>query len=203
MLHNVNLLDLKEGIIMKDKIRNIVSEVRKVFPSLKIENVVSDIEASVERLGINILYSDMKGLEKDERTISGFAKVNPETGLPEIVINGNEPINRQRFTIAHELGHIILHWKWLPGRTIDQKFAEISYRSDHVYSPSEKKREVQANEFAAELLVPLEKVESYAGALSDFGTGGLDRDIIIHTLSNVYKVSESMAAIQFSKIEND
>lgn len=185
---------------MKDTIRSIVSKIREFFPQLSLENVIDDLEASVEELGINVLYSDMKDLEKDGKTVSGFARVSPETGRPEIVINGNEPYYRQRFTIAHELGHIFLHWRWLPGKPLDSTLAEISFRSERGYSPVERKREVQANEFAAELLVPLEDVENYIESLKGFGTDNIRKSIITNTLSNVYKVSGPMAAIQLSKI---
>lgn len=182
-------------------ISNIIEALREIFPSLTLENIVDDLEASVEELGINVLYSDMKDLERDGKTVSGFARVSPENGRPEIVINGNEPSYRQRFTIAHELGHIILHWKWLPGKTLDPKLAEISYRSERGYSPFERKREVQANEFAAELLLPLKVVEQTIDAFEDLSNSGhLKKSIITNTLSNVYKVSETMAAIQLKKI---
>lgn len=189
---------------MASIIRNIVIKLRNIFPELSLENVVDDLEASVEMLGINVLYSDMRDLEKDGKTVSGFARVSPESGRPEIVINGNEPIYRQRFTIAHELGHIILHWKWLPGKKLDPKLAEITYRSERGYSPFEKKREIQANEFAAELLLPLEEVKQTLGSFKDFGSSdNLRKSVVANTLSNVYKVSLPMAAIQLKKIEHE
>lgn len=186
---------------MRDVIRDIVSELRDIFPSLSTESIVHDLELSVEALGINILYSDMTDLEKDGKSVSGFARVSNQSGRPEIVVNGNEPHYRQRFTIAHELGHIILHWKWLPGKALDPGLAEISYRSELGYSPHEKKREVQANEFAAELLLPLEMVRMAMETFEKFSLGNeLRKSTVAKTLSDMYKVSRPMAAIQLSKI---
>lgn len=192
----------REYITMRERIKGIVFKMREVYPPLIIESVVDDLESSVEQLGINVLYSDMTDLEKDGRSVSGFARVGSSSGRPEIVINGNEPFYRQRFTIAHELGHIILHWKWLPGTILDSKLAEISYRSERGYSRHEKRREFQANEFAAELLLPLELVEHAVAAFKDFGSNqNLRKSTIANSLSNVYKVSVPMAGIQLGKIK--
>lgn len=173
-------------------IRNIVAALRSRFPKMELEPIVEDIESSIESLGINILYSDLYDLEKDGNKVSGFARVNKETGNPEIVINGNEPSYRRRFTIAHELGHIILHWKWLPGKDINYNLAEITYRADINYSQRERNREWQANEFAAELLLPLNEVKELYSHYKN-------ETIVKNILAENYKVSLQMAEIQVKK----
>ncbi len=59
-----------------------------------------------------------------------------------IYINSNDPPQRQRFTLAHELGHAVLH----EGENV------VDYRRN-LDAPDERK-EVEANKFAAELLMP-------------------------------------------------
>ena len=56
-------------------------------------------------------------------------------GIPVILINADAPTDRKRLTAAHELGHLVLH------------------SSEIVEDP-----EGQANEFAAEFLMPLEVI---------------------------------------------
>src|SRR5699024_8301651 len=76
------------------------------------------------------------------------------------VVNGNHPKNRRRFTMAHEISHAILHWKWLnkEGQKLDKHLGEILYRSNsHNYINT--KRERQANMFAAEQLAQLDDVK--------------------------------------------
>lgn len=59
-----------------------------------------------------------------------------------IIINSLEPKNRQRFTIAHELGHAVLGHPGISKRT--ESYADLLQKS----------RETLANKFASELLMP-------------------------------------------------
>ena len=59
-----------------------------------------------------------------------------------IYINANDCAVRQRFTLAHEIGHAVLH----EGQNL------IDYRSN-LDTPGDT-REAEANKFAAELLMP-------------------------------------------------
>lgn len=67
-----------------------------------------------------------------------------------IAVNSAQHENRQRFTIAHELGHFLLH----RGTKLhfDEDF-RIDYR-DATSSDATKREEIEANAFAAALLMP-------------------------------------------------
>jgi hypothetical protein len=67
-----------------------------------------------------------------------------------IVVNKNHPEVRKRFTVAHELGHLVLHGFSSPHA--DTRF-RILLR-DASSSTSQDIEEIQANRFAAELLMP-------------------------------------------------
>lgn len=73
-----------------------------------IYDIIHNLEEFIESFGIEVFYSNMDGFEVPS-LISGYSIVN-KNGAPEIVINANEPLPRQRFTMAHEFGHIIMHW---------------------------------------------------------------------------------------------
>lgn len=186
---------------MRKQIRKVIEALRNFFPELDIGRVVDDIESSIEEFGIKVFYSDMKDLEQDGRSISGFARVNTKNGRPEIVINGNESLARQRFTMAHELGHIILHWKWLPGKTIENDLYEVTYRKDIGYSTQEKVRERQANEFAAEFLLPLESVKNRIEMYKKLGV--FDKSLVESSLVDTFKVSFAFAEVQTRKALDD
>lgn len=79
-----------------------------------------------------------------------------EDKIKQIFINGDESLNRQRFTCAHELGHAVLHHK-------DSVDKHIAFRIDGNYDDEEK----EANIFAACLLMPGEYLKDLYLALKD------------------------------------
>lgn len=69
-----------------------------------------------------------------------------------IIINKSHPIERQRFTMAHELAHLMLHQYKTPHADGMQR---VHFRNA-VSSLGSDRDEVEANQFAAELLMPAE-----------------------------------------------
>lgn len=64
---------------------------------------------------------------------------------PQIIINSNSPETRRKFTLAHELGHIIIPWHT---GTIVSHLGKIETNAEY------REMESEANQFAAELLIP-------------------------------------------------
>ncbi len=80
--------------------------------------------------------------------LAGFLFVTPSVGM--IFVNASDPVVRQRFTAAHELGHFVLHRDEMGGLVSRADTTETIE-----LSPSESDtHEVEANQFAAELLMP-------------------------------------------------
>ena len=80
---------------------------------------------------------------------------------PKIVVNNLLPRKRQLFTLAHELGHIIIPWHL--GTIVDDLYSQ-SYKNYRYYEI-----EQEANRFAAELLMPLNWVyENFEKCKHDF-----------------------------------
>lgn len=94
-----------------------------------------------------------------------------------ILTNDQHGWERRRFTIAHELGHYVLHRDKIGEGIVDDRM----YRS-RLAGPMEK----QANEFAAWLLMPWDLVvrEVQCGAGS------------VEELASVFQVSKSTMAIR-------
>jgi len=72
----------------------------------------------------------------------------PKGDRKYIVVNRNHPPVRKRFTVAHELGHALLH-EYSTAHA-DKKFRFRDARS----SEGSALEEIEANQFAAELLMP-------------------------------------------------
>lgn len=82
---------------------------------------------------------------------------------PLIIVNSNIQKQRQFFTLAHELGHIIIPWHL--GTIVDEVYS--SAYKDFFYGELEQ----EANRFAAELIMPKEWIESeikeHTGSISE------------------------------------
>ena len=89
-------------------------------------------------LGVSVFAAPSLGVSGDFRELEG---------KPVIRINSTEPVKRQRFTAAHELGHYVLK-HGANFRDPTQNFS-LDY-----FVPEE----VEANRFAAELLMPSDAV---------------------------------------------
>lgn len=97
--------------------------------------------------GIEVVFQPVKN---DEEDVSGFYFRDGDRRV--IGVNSNHPLARQRFTIAHELGHHVLHDS--EGLHLDQAFRLRDSRSSMAIDPGE----IAANKFAAELLMPEDEV---------------------------------------------
>lgn len=84
---------------------------------------------------------------------SGMASIDKDSGKKVIYYNPNESENRQRFTIAHELGHHML------GHTLFGNMFRDDFK-DGIYHHEE----VAANSFATEILMPSRAILRLAGS---------------------------------------
>jgi hypothetical protein len=95
-------------------------------------------------LGLNVWGMDLPA------NISGKIFRDPKNGGPSgfsVAVNSTEPAVRQRFTIAHEVSHFLLHRLQLEnGDLVD----DTMYRSG-----LSSKEETAANDLAAHILMPM------------------------------------------------
>src|SRR6266436_8712324 len=74
-------------------------------------------------------------------------------------VNAKQHLHRQRFSLAHELGHFFLHREGMPedAVTIDNP------PSGEADTPMKSATEIEADLFAGELLIPLEMLKLHVG----------------------------------------
>jgi Zn-dependent peptidase ImmA (M78 family) len=120
--------------------------------------------------------------------ISGIIHRNKD-GRAVIGVNSSHPIQRQRFTIAHEIGHLLLHTD--ENLHVDKNFP-IGLRSGSS-SKAEDENEIEANQFAAALLMPADFISRDVAPLI-----GKDVLIAIGKLARKYGVSEQAMSIRLS-----
>jgi Zn-dependent peptidase ImmA (M78 family) len=125
-----------------------------------------------EQLGVTIVPQQLAP------DVSGMLLRND--GQQVIGVNQTHTKNRQKFTVAHELGHLLLH----RGRPlILDTDLRINYR-DAVSGMATDREEIEANRFAAALLAPEEMVRASAAA-----SPALSADELVDTLAHEFKVS--------------
>lgn len=116
-----------------------------------------------------------------EDELSGMAFVRE--GQRYIVYNAAHHGNRQRFTIAHELGHHVMHNKML---RLSVHVDKGILRRDNMSSGGVDEFEIAANAFAASVLMP----ENLVRALCP-GSIDLENEGLVRTLSRTFGVSQA------------
>jgi Zn-dependent peptidase ImmA (M78 family) len=116
--------------------------------------------------------------------ISG--EIRPEDGHFVIRINRHDPAKRQRFSVAHELAHFLLHADQIGNGITD----DVLYRS----SLSDR-REAQANRLAADILMPDNLVRQQVEAAYEKGVG----DLVLF-LAEEFAVSEAAMRIKLEQL---
>lgn len=123
---------------------------RDLIAKYKLKTAPIDPEAISEAEGYEVVYATFNGSIADE--VAGFSE--PQNG--RIVVNRALNSNRKVYTIAHELGHHVLHRDYLDNEGRYQVFPRMNS-----YSGVKPPEEQEADAFAAELLVPLDMLRKY------------------------------------------
>ena len=110
------------------------------------ENELREAPVDVERIARNLGIFVTRTPSEDD--ISGFLLVHAD-GRAVIGVNTLHHPNRQRFTIAHEIGHFLLH----DFNEVHVDRAVVKLRN-RVSSRGDDSEEIEANRFAAEILMP-------------------------------------------------
>jgi Zn-dependent peptidase ImmA (M78 family) len=163
--------------------RTAAVEARSLLQKMKIDFAPVPIEAIAKRLGITVQVVPL-----DEH-LSGMSFV--KGGHSVIVVNASHHPNRQRFTLAHELGHHVLHKEYLSENVhVDTAVLARNARS----SEGVDSKEVQANAFAAELLMP-------QAQLRRLGNVDVNDDVKLSQLARTFRVSASAMAIRLENLQ--
>lgn len=152
--------------------------------TLRLRYGAADLPVDVRRL------AKLEGIQVDRTDfgdeISGV--LIKDGGRAIIGINGRDAPTRQRFTIAHELGHFLLH----ADRGLD-----VVHRRDGNSSTGHDPLEVEANQFAAELLMPADRVRH----LFNKQPFDFDDETALRKLATTFGVSPRAMAVRLSSLD--
>lgn len=155
-----------------------LKDVEDILEMARTQGYINGYEVDIEEI---IKSNEEIILEKDSNmmpSMSGSLTKDKELDKWIIKVNAKHHQRRQRFTMAHEYAHYILH-KDDQGRFVDE---EIYFRKDH-----ESPIEYNADTFAAELLMP---EYLFRKAISEDGIKK------INELSDLFNISKAAIAIR-------
>jgi Zn-dependent peptidase ImmA (M78 family) len=115
----------------------------EILARFNVRSAPVPVERIVRSMGITVQYAPFDG------DLSGMAFI--KDGKKIIGVNSLHSATRQRFTIAHELAHFVLHEERLESKVHVDKGV---LRRDTLASEGTDAVEIEANNFAAELLMP-------------------------------------------------
>ena len=128
------------------------------------EDVLSAYNISVPIGNIDEIVEKLGGTIQKEAFFSDGAVEKEGNGF-KIIVSPFQDEKRERFTIAHELGHLFLHMGYRTNNELWEKQENNIY---HRIGNSEK--EYQANEFAAAFLMP---ATEYLSVLNKVAEGNM------------------------------
>jgi Zn-dependent peptidase ImmA (M78 family) len=166
-------------MIEKPRYSHATKIAQKIIDETKISSPPVDVHKILAHIGINLLPYPFP------ETISAI--LLKESNMLVVGVNNTHHPNRQRFSIAHEIGHYLLgHYKDI--------FVDMAAISEGQFDASDtehnKVQEQEANHFAGELLMP---------------TSMLRNDFIklrnVEAIAKLYKVSKDALWIKLLKVK--
>jgi Zn-dependent peptidase ImmA (M78 family)/DNA-binding Xre family transcriptional regulator len=169
LLENIELKEYRKYSFEGWTPASVAVRIREIFriPNGPVKNIIKTIEDE----GIIVYFYDCT-----EDKFDGLTSYT-DNGYPVIVVNQNMPNDRIRFTIAHELGHLVLHFP-----------CDVEAWRDV---------ENEANEFASEFLMPARDCYSELKNISFGKLGmikafwGVSKAFIIRRAKTIGTISEA------------
>ena len=127
-----------DRVAMEKRVRSLLDDQGVTVAPVPVEEIARS-------LGAQVRYSPL------DKELSGMILIKEDT--PIIGVNSWHHSNRQRFTIAHEIAHLLLHRDMIGKQVhVDKRFPVLM--RDTRSAAGTEQREIDANQFAAELLMP-------------------------------------------------
>jgi Zn-dependent peptidase ImmA (M78 family) len=144
-----------------------------------------DVETIARRLGYQVVFEHFPG------DLSATL-IRDVGNLITIGVNSFHPRVRQRFSIAHEIGHGELHVQLATSSQkvvfVDPPGAQVLFRDDAA-SLGDNPQEIQANQYAAALLMPSMFIRDSARTILG-RTSSLGESDVVERLAARFEVSQ-------------
>lgn len=141
---------------------------------------------------VSAIFSDLGVSYEEKQILSGESGwIEKQGDFYHVVINSSESPQRRRFTAAHELAHYLLHRNLLAtmgrlDRHTDRLFDSAAQNRE---APFQEYHEVEANQMAAQILMPAGKVRRL-----------FDQNATINELADTFGVSQAAMKIRLQSL---
>lgn len=168
------------AVVARRRAEQLISEIEIKRPPVDLERIARRLGARIAPMRL----SDASGL-----------LITQPGAVPCIVVNEADPVQRQRFTIAHELGHLVLRHHFDTEYVHVDRGHVISFRNNKSAAGTDP-REIEANQFAAVLLMPRAMLKREATKIS----AGPLREDEVEKLAKRFEVSVQAMTIRLNAL---
>ena len=163
-------------------------EAQRLLLEVGIDSPPVDLKRIATALGLKVVSADLGA------DVSGLLVRTAEGS--RICVASGDPITRRRFTIAHEIGHHVLSHQFEPGEHVHvdrgNYISQRGLRASQGVDP----KEIEANHFAACLLMPAPLVEREVEQLRSPHLV----DTQVTALAEKFRVSEQAMTIRLTAL---
>jgi Zn-dependent peptidase ImmA (M78 family) len=164
-------------------------QAERLIERFRIKKPPVDVKYIARSLGLEITEADLGA------DVSGLLVTNAESA--HIIIQKSNVETRKRFTIGHEIGHFVLRHQFESGEHVHvDRGNYISQRGPQASTGIDPK-EIEANQFAACLLMPSKMVREKVAALSSASL----LDYEVSQLAEEFGVSEQAMTIRLTTLD--
>jgi Zn-dependent peptidase ImmA (M78 family) len=156
--------------------------------ALNFKSAPVDVEVVAKHLRLKLVHMDLGD------DVSGLLVSKGDSTV--IAVQETDHSNRQRFTIAHEIGHYCLRHQFEPGEHVHVDRGHLITPRNSRSSTGVDPKEIEANQFAACLLMPSKLLSR---AIKGFKADSL-RDYHVAQLADEFEVSEQAMTIRLSTL---
>lgn len=167
---------------IEKRAERLLASVEQSTPPVRLQPIVEKLDLELIRVN-----------DWSDSIAAAIIRGDPGT-RPVLGVNANHPIVRQRFSVAHEIGHVQLHKRVTSRDMILDESLDVMFRQTE--SPSNsvaKRREVEANVFAASLLMPRAWLRRDYDELHPV-------EFVASALARRYRVSESAMTYRLANL---
>jgi Zn-dependent peptidase ImmA (M78 family) len=159
-------------------------EAVRVLEQAGVNELPVPVDQIAIELGAEITYEPYDG------DVSGMLYRSDTDAL--IGVNSKHPPTRQRFSIAHEIGHLVMHEGTL---VFVDRFDRVNRRDG-----TSDREEIQANSFAAELIMPRKLVEQEVDRILS-KQESITPQKLAQRLAKTFKVSPEAMSYRLQNLE--